>query len=153
MWDALRLCKFILQSWSGNIYFPKERSGYYIKSLQLNIEKEGSNLLIALCPEQISLESYWGQRAKPSERLFTGNILKIIMQQCFYCTLCTEDLFAYILHFFLLVTPCSLQDLSSPSRDWTHILSSKSAESWPLDHQGIPYIFCLSLKGLPILCV
>ena len=142
MWDTLRLCKFILQSWSGNIYFPKERWRYYINSLQLIIEKEGSNLLIALCPKQISLESYWGQRVKPSERLFTGNILRIIMQQCLYCTLCTESIFAYMLHFiFLLPTPCSLQDLNSPSRDWTHILSSESSESWPLDHQGIPYIF------------
>ena len=31
--------------------------------------------------------------------------------------------------FFFLATPCSLQDLSFPTRDWTGALGSKSAES------------------------
>ena len=31
-----------------------------------------------------------------------------------------------------------LQDLSSPTRDWTRALGSESADPWPLDSQAIP---------------
>lgn len=36
---------------------------------------------------------------------------------------------------FFLATLCGLQGLSFPTRDWTGALSSKSAESQPLDHR------------------
>ena len=38
---------------------------------------------------------------------------------------------------FFLAVACSLQDISSPTRDWTWDLSSESRESQPLNHQGI----------------
>ena len=40
--------------------------------------------------------------------------------------------------FFFLAVPHILWDLSSPTRDWTWALGSVSAESQPLDRQGIP---------------
>ena len=37
--------------------------------------------------------------------------------------------------------PCSLQDCSSWTQDWTKALDSESAESWPLDCEEIPSCF------------
>lgn len=40
--------------------------------------------------------------------------------------------------FFFFSLLCSMQDLSYPTKEQTHIPFSGSAESQPLDHQGIP---------------
>ena len=56
----------------------------------------------------------------------------------------------YILHFIniLFWVPCSLQDLSSSTRDWIRLLAAESTKSSPLGHQGTSYIihFTLGLK-------
>ena len=45
------------------------------------------------------------------------------------------------LSLFFLAVPRSMRELSSPVRDQTRAPCSGSAESEPLDHQGIPSIF------------
>ena len=47
--------------------------------------------------------------------------------------------------FCFLAALCCLRNLSSLTRDWTWALGSESAESQPLDRQGIPYnsLICL----------
>ena len=45
---------------------------------------------------------------------------------------------------FFLAAPCGLRDLSSPTRDRTCTLGNESAESYPLDCQGIPKSLVLS---------
>ena len=49
----------------------------------------------------------------------------------------------FFLSFFSLAAPDSLQNLSSPTRNQTLAPCSGSTESWPLDHQGIPWLFFL----------
>lgn len=49
--------------------------------------------------------------------------------------------FLRIFLFDFLTVPCIWCDTSSPNKDWTQALSSKRAESWPLDHQGSSKIF------------
>ena len=44
----------------------------------------------------------------------------------------------FFLFVYLLAVLHNLQDLSSMTKDWICILSNESAESQPLDHQGIP---------------
>ena len=47
--------------------------------------------------------------------------------------------FHQLLYLFIyLAMPCSLLDLSPPTREQSQALSNESAESWPLDCQGIP---------------
>ena len=43
------------------------------------------------------------------------------------------------IYLFILATPFSMWDLSSLTRDQTYIPGSGSADSYPLDHQGIPF--------------
>ena len=38
---------------------------------------------------------------------------------------------------FVLATPCSLWGLSSPTKDWTQVLTGENVEPFPLDYQGI----------------
>ena len=40
--------------------------------------------------------------------------------------------------FFFFFWSCGMQDLSSPTRDWTQAPGNESMESSPLDRQGIP---------------
>ena len=42
---------------------------------------------------------------------------------------------------FFLAGPWGLWDPSSRTRDWTRALNSESAESWPLDRQGTPFLY------------
>ena len=51
--------------------------------------------------------------------------------------------FSHVLFFFGCALR-SLWDLNSPSRDRTRALGSETAESSPLDHQGIPILSCFS---------
>ena len=57
-------------------------------------------------------------------------------------------LFVYT-NFSFFTVPHGLWDLSSPMRDWTRTLSSKSMESWLLDCLRISYTNLLSLKLTP----
>ena len=43
--------------------------------------------------------------------------------------------------------PCSMWDLSSPTRDLTHTPSSGSMESQPLDCQLSPYAIHFQVRG------
>ena len=47
--------------------------------------------------------------------------------------------FYLFIYLFILATPFSMWDLSSLTRDQTYIPGSGSADSYPLDHQGIPF--------------
>ena len=49
--------------------------------------------------------------------------------------------------FFFFAKPLGLWDLSSLTRDWTLAPGSESAESWPLDRQGIPTRYFLNLEN------
>ena len=58
--------------------------------------------------------------------------------------------FYELFQFLFLAMSGSLQNLSSPTRNWTWALSSESFVSQLLDHQGISSTFCLTkwLSGL-----
>ena len=55
-------------------------------------------------------------------------------------------LFKLLAHFFqelvFLAVLCGMQDLISPSRDWTWAFDSESTKTWPLDYQGVPWVVC-----------
>ena len=65
----------------------------------------------------------------------------------------THILNTIYLHFIniLFWVPCSLQDLSSSTRDWIRLLAAESTKSSPLDHQGtscsIHFTLGLKRKG------
>lgn len=121
------------------IYFPKEMWRYFINSLQLNIEKEGSNLLIACDLSRFPWRVTGDKSEAFRERLFPGNILRnysAAVSTVLYVL--WRHICIYITFFFLLAAPWSLQDWI-PHPSWTHVLSSESAESWPLDHQKNSY--------------
>ena len=47
--------------------------------------------------------------------------------------------FFWVLFGCLLAFQWGLQDLRSPTKDWTHAVHSENMESKPLDYQGIPW--------------
>lgn len=83
--------------------------------------------------------------------------------QCYhFSTFASLRACVHTISFFFLATPHSLWDISPATRNWTQTLGSESAESYPLDHQGIPHtvllythtastILSLSLNPLKIL--
>ena len=50
-------------------------------------------------------------------------------------------MYFYVLFIYFLSVLHGLQDLSFPTRDWTHTLCNESEESSLLDHEGIPLYF------------
>ena len=45
--------------------------------------------------------------------------------------------------YFFLAMPHGMWNLSSPTRDWTHVPCGGSTESQLLDHQGSPWILVI----------
>ena len=45
--------------------------------------------------------------------------------------------------FCFLAVPHGMWNLSSPTRDWTHVPCGRSAESQPLDYQGSPWVLVI----------
>ena len=76
---------------------------------------------------------------------------------CCCCCCCCCYYMVHTFFFFPFVVPCSLQDLSSPTRDWTQALDSESPESKLLDCQGIPDAFFFNqpfnLKWTSLICM
>ena len=66
-----------------------------------------------------------------SSKYFIIFVLKIYL----YC------FFGKLFCFYFLAAPCSIWDLSSPTRDRTLTPCTGSAESQPLDHQGSPLLY------------
>ena len=58
---------------------------------------------------------------------------------------CFSFLFFFSFFFWLCCGACGLWDLSSQTRDQTHIPCSGSLESQPLDWQGSPHIIFFSI--------
>ena len=65
------------------------------------------------------------------------------MMDCVFSTIFAEGitrLFICPILFLFLATQRGMRDLSSPTRDRTHVPCSRSSESQPLDCQGSPYL-------------
>ena len=76
-------------------------------------------------------------------------VLMLKILSAYYCDISEwffNDRFFFFFFFFLVcfcfcvfsATPRCLWDFSSPARDWTQALNSKSVGSQPLGRQGIP---------------
>lgn len=76
MWNVLGLSELILQSWSRGICFLKERQRYYVNNLQLNIEKEGSSLVLAFCPQAEFSRETVRAKSETFRRWFIRNIIR-----------------------------------------------------------------------------
>ena len=56
--------------------------------------------------------------------------------------------FQILFLFVFLATSCSMQDLTSQTRDPTRIPCSESRESYPLDHHSRPMFLLFNFLGL-----